>query len=252
MRLVRFTFLAGILATGGALFAQSSVPTLLQPVPAQTLSPGGPGVTIDLRNYFTVPGVTGQIAQMETVMGSINLELLAADAPQTVANFLNYVAAGRYQNTIIHRSVPGFVVQGGGFSAVATVPPPSIATFAAVVNEFKVANVRGTVAMAKLGNDPNSATSQWFFNLADNRANLDNQNGGFTVFARVIGTGMNVVDSIAALPRFNINAGGNETPLRNVPAGETQLRAEYFVTVVDVRTVSLFPTGGGRSVLTIT
>ena len=252
MRPVRFIFLAGLLVTPSALFAQATVPTLLQPVPPLTLSPGGVGVTLDLRNYFIVPGVTGQIAQMETVLGSVNIELLATDAPRTVANFLAYVNAGRYQNTIIHRSVPGFVVQGGGFSAVATIPPPSIATFAAVVNEFKVANVRGTVAMAKLGNDPNSATSQWFFNLADNRANLDNQNGGFTVFARVIGTGMTVVDAIAALPRFNINAGGTETPLRNVPAGETVLRAEYFVTVPEIRTVSLFPTGGGRSVLTLT
>ena len=255
MRFVRSSCFIVLCFHAGVAFAQSSVPTLAQPVPAQTLAPGGAAVTLDLRNYFSVPGITGQLAQIDTVVGKFNIELLANDAPRTVANFLSYVSAGRYQNTFIHRAVTDFVLQGGGYTA--TVPPAHIPTFAPVVNEFKLANVRGTVAMAKLGGDPNSATSEWFVNLADNRANLDNQNGGFTVFARVIGTGMTVVDAIMALPRGNIgfdNAPGSvpSTPLRNVPAGETQLRPEYLVTVTDVRTVTLFPTGGGDSVLTIT
>ena len=253
MRPVSFTFLAGLLTTTCALLAQSSVPTLLQPIPAQALAPGGGSVTLDLRNYFIVPGVTGQIAQISTTSGMINIELLANDAPQTVANFLNYVSNGRYQNTIFHRIVSNFIVQAGGYTA--TVPYAQIPTFAPVVNEFKIANTRGTVAMAKLGGNPNSATSQWFFNLADNRANLDNQNGGFTVFARVIGTGMTVVDAIVALPRADIGltpGEGTATPVRNVPPGETQMRPEYYVAISDVRTVSLFPAGGGQSVLTLT
>jgi cyclophilin family peptidyl-prolyl cis-trans isomerase len=77
-----------------------------------------------------------------------------------------------------------------------------------VVNEPKPAgtnvanNVRGTIAMAKLGSDPNSATNHWFFNLADNSANLETQNGGFTVFGRVLGSGMAAVDETAKVPRF--------------------------------------------------
>jgi cyclophilin family peptidyl-prolyl cis-trans isomerase len=231
-----------------------SVPVLTQPFPSVTLAPGERAVMLDVRNYITVAGVDqekSQFAVIETVVGKIGVELLANDAPRTVANFLNYATAGRYRNTMIHRSVANFVIQGGGYTA--TVPIVHIPTFAAVQNEFKVPNTRGTLAMAKVGGDPNSATSEWFVNLGDNRANLDNQNGGFTVFARVIGSGMTIVDSIAGLPRFNVGFDAQtdppSTPLRNVPAGETQLRPEYFVTVSDVKAATLFPTGGGTSVI---
>jgi peptidyl-prolyl cis-trans isomerase A (cyclophilin A) len=120
-----------------------------------------------------------------------------------------------YTNSVIHRSVPGFVIQGGGFTFDMATPLNQVPAFAPVVNEPEFANVRGTIAMAKLGGDPNSATSQWFFNLADNTANLDGQNGGFTVFGEVVGNGMDVVDAIAALPRFNFGGATNELPLRN-------------------------------------
>jgi cyclophilin family peptidyl-prolyl cis-trans isomerase len=252
----RFSVLLFTFFVTAWLHAQSTVPTLLQPMPSQALTPGGAPVTIDVRNYISLPGVSGEVVQVDTVLGRFNLELLANDAPRTVANFLNYISAGRYQNTFIHRAVTNFVVQGGGYFA--TVPYTHIPTFGPVQNEFKLANVRGTVAMAKLGNDPNSATSEWFVNLADNRANLDAQNGGFTVFARVIGTGMTIVDGIAALPRYKIGFDDTSptvapsTPLRNVPANESQLRPEYYVTVTDVKTIPLFSTGGSPSVLTVT
>lgn len=252
MRFVRNgTFVLLLLLTVAAR-AQSTLPTALQPIPSQSVLANGTPTTVDLRSYFGLPGVTGQVAQIDTVMGRINLELFANDAPRTVANFLNYISSGRYQNTFIHRAVTGFVVQGGGFTA--TVPINPIQTFPPVQNEFRLGNVRGTVAMAKQGGDPNSATSQWFFNLADNRANLDNQNGGFTVFARVIGAGMDVVDAIAALPYFNVGfdptGSPASTPLRNVPAGETQLRTQYFVTVTNVRTLPVYPSpDGGSAVL---
>ena len=143
--------------------------------------------------------------RIETSLGSVDVELLDDEAPVTVANFMNYVNDGDYINSFFHRSLPGFVLQGGGFrfenNVYSTVP-----TDASIVNEFDPSrsNVRGTLAMAKTANDPDSATSQWFFNLDDNSANLDTQNGGFTVFGRVIGPGMDVVDQIAALPTFNI------------------------------------------------
>lgn len=250
-----FLALLVLVAAASIVRAQATVPTVAAAVPAQNLATSAGPVVLDLRAHFALPGVNGQVAQIVTSLGRINLELLANDAPRTVENFLNYATSGRYQNTFVHRAVTGFVVQGGGYTA--TVPYSHIATFPAVVNEFKVPNTRGTVAMAKLGGDPNSATSEWFFNLADNRANLDAQNGGFTVFARVIGNGMNVVDGIAALGRYNIGfdatGAAPSTPLRNVPAGETQLRPEYYVVVSDVKVVPLFPpAGGGASVVAFT
>jgi cyclophilin family peptidyl-prolyl cis-trans isomerase len=137
--------------------------------------------------------------------GSVMVDLFDDLTPATVTNFLNYVNSGEYQNTIIHRSLPGFVVQGGGYGITAnlndTSPFPHIATnFPSPVNEYSRANTRGTIAMAKLPGAPNSATSEWFFNLADNSAVLGpSQDGGFTAFGWVVGPGMtNVVDKIAA------------------------------------------------------
>jgi cyclophilin family peptidyl-prolyl cis-trans isomerase len=132
---------------------------------------------------------------METREGRrILLSLLPDDAPCTVNNFFDYIDAGAYDDGIVHRSVPGFVIQGGGYrysgGAFASVPvdPP-------IVNEPGVSNLRGTIAMAR-SSEVNSATSQWFINVADN-VFLDTSNEGFTVFGRVV-SGMPVVDAIEA------------------------------------------------------
>ncbi len=140
---------------------------------------------------------------IETPLGDIEIELLEEDAPKTVANFLNYVENDRYDKTFIHRNVPGFVIQGGGFKYIdGTVT--TVETFPNVENEFKISNTRGTVAMAKLPGDPNSANSQWFINVGDNSSSLDPiENGAFTVFARVIGDGMDVVDAINQLTTWD-------------------------------------------------
>jgi cyclophilin family peptidyl-prolyl cis-trans isomerase len=175
---------------------------------------------IDLANRFADPDLAGTIVKFQSVFGDINVQLFDAQKPITVENFLRYVDGNLYDNSMIHRSVPGFVVQGGGFRA--TVPsPPSISSFPPILNEPGIPNTRGTIAMAKLGGNPNSATNQWFFNLADNRSILDGQNGGFTVFGRVLGDGMTVVDAIAAVPVFNADGGGvfGEVPLRNYTSG---------------------------------
>ena len=145
------------------------------------------------------------VVRFSSYVGEIDMELFDTETPRTVANFLSYVNAGRYNQSFIHRSVPGFVIQGGGFglngNAVVSVP-----TSAAVRNEPGISNQRGTVAMAKLGDNPNSATSQWFINLEDNAAILDAQNGGFTVFGRVVGNGMAVADRISAFATYNATA----------------------------------------------
>jgi cyclophilin family peptidyl-prolyl cis-trans isomerase len=131
---------------------------------------------------------------------------------------LFYVNAGRYNQSVLHRSLPGFVIQVGGFGLNGNTVVP-VPTNAAVPNEPGISNLRGTVAMAKLGSSPDSATSQWFINLEDNSQNLDAQNGGFTVFGRVLGNGMAVADRIAALPTYDATAylGGafGELPLQS-------------------------------------
>jgi len=181
------------------------------------------------------------IVHMETSLGSIDIELFDNQAPVTVANFISYVQDGDYANSFIHRSVPGFVIQGGGFKYESNTFS-SVPVDAPIVNEFSLSNVRGTIAMATLSGDPDSATSQWFFNLADNSANLDFQNGGFTVFGKVLGSGMDIVDAIAALPThpflYNINPAFTDVPLNgwdgtftDVPDFENQLVKINTVTV---------------------
>ncbi|MGF1578197.1 MAG: Ig-like domain-containing protein [Gemmataceae bacterium] len=206
-------------------------------LPTQNFSEG-----IDLATFFTDADLTNSLIRFNTNStvnnGIIDIETLDAEAPATVVNFLNYVTDGDYDGTIFHRSPPGFVLQGGGFEYDPGPPSslPRTPTDPEVVNEFdgeNRSNLDGTLAMAKVGptgQDPtpesiNSATNQFFFNLGDNSGNLDNQNGGFTVFAEVAddGTSRQVVDDLASIPV--IDAGGfTDLPFRGsdtigVPAG---------------------------------
>jgi cyclophilin family peptidyl-prolyl cis-trans isomerase len=145
--------------------------------------------------------------RMQTDLGAFDIELFDTVAPGTVTNFLNYVNDGDYDGTFIHRSIPGFVVQGGGFKFdpadgnLLSGGADHIPTDPPIVNEFNLSNTRGTLTMAKVAGDPDSATSEWFFNVVDNSANLDTQNGGFTVFGQALGNGMEVIDAINALVR---------------------------------------------------
>ncbi|HTZ21503.1 MAG TPA: peptidylprolyl isomerase, partial [Opitutaceae bacterium] len=244
-----------------ALRAQSTVPAVSQPLPNQAITLGSNAVTLDLRNYFALPGVTGQVAQFDTVSGKINVELFSGDAPLTVTNFLNYVNRGAYTNTFIHRSVPGFVIQGGGFVLQGN-SISAIAADAPVRNEFKLSNTRGTMAMAKTATGPDTATNQWFFNLGDNRHNidpttgqdigLDVQNGGFTVFARVLGTGMTVIDTIAAVPAYDVRTSLG-ADFGQLPLLTGNLTAADLILIRNITTVPVYPTSGASaSVLTFT
>lgn len=183
--------------------------------------------------------------QFQTVLGDFEVNLFDKTTPKTVENFLAYVNANAYTNTIIHRSVSGFVVQGGGFKYTGELPLAGITQNAKVTNEPVYSNLRGTIAMAKLGSDANSATNQWFFNLADNSANLDKQNGGFTVFGQVTGNGMAIVDAIAALNRFNMGSPFDSIPLRNYTAADNTnkvpVTGDHFMLIQNIVVLNADP-----------
>ena len=209
--------------------------TLNAQIPGQTAFTGQSPPVLDLGSFFSDPSITGTTVLMQTSNGPIPIMLADATTPITVTNFLKYVDSGEYTNTVIHRAVQGFVDQGGGF----TTSLAPIATFGAIQNEPHFSNTRGTVAMAKLGGDPNSATSQWFINEANNASNLDNQNGGFTVFGLVLYNGMAVADAINNLPTTTVTSQDNESltgfPVQDASAPNV---ASNFVVVNSVSRVT--------------
>ena len=153
--------------------------------------------------------------------GKITLELDQKRAPKTVANFLGYVRAGHFSNTLFHRVIDGFMIQGGGFTPDFRQKP----TEAPIENEAGngLKNERYTVAMART-NDPHSATAQFFINIADNdflnHRSPDANGWGYCVFGRVV-AGTDVVDRIKAVPT------GNRGTHQNVPKQDVLIeRAE--------------------------
>jgi len=226
---------------------------VVDPIPAQIVP-----ATIDassevlLASRFALQDVAGTVVRVNTNAplqnSSFFVELFdnAAAAPvrvttATAQNFLRYVDDGSFDRSIVHRSIPGFVVQGGGFTAP-TVPanqpnssPLAINSKGTVRDEIGNPNQRGTIAMAKVApvggpTVADSATSQWFVNLDDNTG-LDAE---FTAFGRVLGNGMTVIDLLAAAPPWNMseyysNGALTDTPLWDV-ASDGVLRPENFVT----------------------
>ena len=207
-------------------------------------------VKLTMTFILVVPGICSAtvIARMHTTLGIIDIQLYDTGAPLTVANFLGYARSGAYANSIIHRSVPGFIVQGGGFAWNDTTDQLNyVAANPPVMNEYSAdrSNLRGTIAMAKT-NLPNSATNQWFFNLADNSANLDFQNGGFTVFGQVLNKGMDVVDAIAALPILpNQNPPFDNLPL-STPITNNTVQKSNLVIVERVSVLASTATAPNR------
>ncbi len=170
---------------------------------------------------------------MKTSMGTIKIELFQDLAPVSTKNFLTYVEQKYYDNTVFHRVIKGFMIQGGGFSA--TDPIKQKKTNEPIVNESKngLKNDRGTIAMARTS-DPNSATSQFFINTVNNSMLNPGSSdpNGYAVFGKVI-EGMDVVDKIEGVKTANAPAialaGGKEvqTTFQNVPVEK--------VTVISVR-----------------
>jgi cyclophilin family peptidyl-prolyl cis-trans isomerase len=164
------------------------------------------------------------IVRFATTLGNVDVRLYDTATPLHVANFLNYATSNRYNGSFFHRAPQNFVVQGGGF----TFAPPNVVnnipTDAPVQNEPGISNLRGTLALAKTAAGPSSGTSQWFFNWKDNSGPppaLDTQNGGFTVFGRVIGNGMLVIDAINALPKQDLDGLPNPGTFDEVPVRAT-------------------------------
>jgi cyclophilin family peptidyl-prolyl cis-trans isomerase len=153
------------------------------------------------------------IVKLETSMGNIVIELNEQAAPVTVKNFLGYVEAGFYDGTIFHRVIPGFMIQGGGF----TKQMAKKDTRAPIINEAKngLSNEKGTIAMARTS-DPNSATAQFFINHRDNDFlnYIDENKAGYAVFGKVT-EGMDVVDAIASV-ETTTRSGMEDVPVEPV------------------------------------
>ena len=195
--------------------------------------------TLLIGNVCNAETVVRLTIQQGTVVDTVELKLFDVDKPITVSNFMSYVNDDSYNSSFIHRSVPDFIIQGGGFKFdpnnsdfLTSVSP--LSDKGTIVNEPGISNLRGTIAMAKVaaqfeegggcvvegpgctlipGTGEDSATSEWFINLDDNSTILDTQNGGFTVFGEVLNGGMQIIDSVAAIQPDNLGAPFDEIPL---------------------------------------
>lgn len=254
---VLFSVLSSLASAATGIIRNAPVVIADAPLPAIYDLDAPASIDLDAHYAFT-PAASTDFAKITTPFGDIYVEFLADDAPKTVENFKYYLATDStstadliktYDDVFVHRLVKGFVLQTGGYKIQAD--PIKLLDITKrkkedddtkdylLQNEFKVANTRGTLAMAKVGNDPDSATNEWFINLADNRANLDIQNGGFTVFARVMGDGMAIADRIAALKVYDVDA-NNGSLLDTVPLRYNggNLNKSHFINLPKLRAVS--------------
>jgi peptidyl-prolyl cis-trans isomerase B (cyclophilin B) len=180
-----------------------------------TIAIAAVGISTGIQAHAANPQV-----DLDTTAGKIRIELDPAAAPKTVENFLAYVKAKHYDGTQFHRVIPGFMIQGGGFSTDFKQKPtrPPIANEAEQSSKAGLSNVPGTIAMARTG-DPNSATAQFFINVADNKSlnfrEPTPQGYGYVVFGKVV-QGMDVVNKIAAAPTGSGGPFPRDVPVERV------------------------------------
>ena len=202
MRQVAWIVLAAIVVVGCGGQDQSSDPVAAEsaPVPTPTTAPAPPPQSEDQTVYVL----------MTTNKGEIVLALDAEKAPTTVANFVEYANSDFYDGTIFHRVMENFMIQGGGFNQ----DMQKKQTGAPIENEWTngLKNGRGTIAMARTS-DPNSATAQFFINVADNPALDEPRSGGagYAVFGAVV-AGMDVVDTIKTV-ETGVKKGMSDVPI---------------------------------------
>jgi cyclophilin family peptidyl-prolyl cis-trans isomerase len=194
-------------------YFQPGRPVVATPIAAHTLNVGDSPLSIPLAATFSDPDTESAVAiSLPAANGtpggrSITIILNDTVTPITVANFRSYLnnATDGYNGSIFHRLVQGFVLQGGAFrssplSGASSNSLVGVTKLAAIQNEPGLPNIAGTLAMAKQAGNPHSATTDFFFNLADNTSNLDFQNEGFSVFGRVAQPSLATLSALAALP----------------------------------------------------
>ena len=255
MNRISLCVIAAVSTVATSAFAQNP-PVVVSPIADLTVYNGAPARSLDLSGAIQ-DADQSPVVRLTTVFGPIDFALFERQKPITTTNFLRYVDEGRYfmtdsttqqpASSFIHRSAPNFVIQGGGFIGTVNsgqpdrLQPTQVPAFPPIQNEPGISNRRGTVAMAKTS-DPNSATSQWFINLANNTGLDDpNNSGGFTVFARVVGNGMDVADRIANLPVFNFGTPFQELPLRDYTNGQP-VRVANVVSIPAIERFGSVPT----------
>ena len=256
-------FGGGLLAVAllGLAVAQVSAQDITPPVVATpirdfTVAPNSAPTTIDLSTLFGLTGVKGQLVRMTTSVGKIDVELFSDVAPNTVANFLRYVSADSYTDTIFHKvksnaAGTSTILLGGAF-ALEGASVDFITTFGNVDNEFSLPDTRGTLAMYKQHESPDSASDQWFFNVTDNSAKFgSDNNGGYTVFGRVIENGLQRVDTIAGLKTYDLSSlvgigAFKKTPLYNYDPSET-VAADNLVVATSVAVLPLISQNKGAA-----
>ena len=231
-------------------------PVVVTPIKDVTVGSNSAPTILSLDNVFGLDTVKGTMVRMTTNVGKIDVELYNAVAPNTVANFLQYVTAGSYTDAIFHkvkRNATGtnVIVLGGEFNILGDTVS-FITTFGNVANEYSLPNTPGTIAMFKQPNSPDSASDQWFFNVTDNSAKYGSgNNGGYTVFGRVIGKGMDRVNNIAGLATYDIaSAVGigafKKTPLYNYDPAQI-VAANNLVVATSVAELPLLSQGQGTA-----
>ncbi len=243
---------------GGAELLESRhlLALTVTPLGDQSLPAADLGAEYDLAGRFRLPEVNGSVVRVATNAKdgpeSFYVELFDAagsgtvrSTPVSARNFLDYVTDGSFDRSIIHRSVPGFVIQGGGFTAPvnpADQPdgsPVPIFSKGSIADEIGNPNLRGTLAIAKLASStgssvPNSGSSQWFVNIYDN-PHLDEE---YAAFGRILGDGMETVEELAsALPYdvsdYFLNDALTDLPLWSV-SDDNVIRPDDFVTITSM------------------
>ncbi len=210
-----FTDHYGYRGVASASILRNAAPIVNQAISNLSVAENAADTLLSIYNTFKDPDalLTNTRIRFDTILGDIDVRLFDSLAPKNVANIIQYINDGDYDNSIFHRLVTGSfgVLQGGGFKYAGDgVLPTAVTSNGNVALEYNVPNTRGILAMARLANQANSANSQWFFNTTDNSAALSPQGSadqiGYTAIGVVINNGMTVVDALAALSVKDLSA----------------------------------------------